>query len=637
MKTRIISSASLYLFLIGLFSPAVFGQAPFREALPPSREALRNALKAIPQYAPDRVLVAFKPGTPGEEKRALHRQMGGSVQKTLPAIGVDVVTVPAGTVLDKVNLYGKNPNVLYAEPDYNRLFVVPKEGNDTAVGDYFTQQWNLNNTGQDLYNPETGAYYKGIPDADIDAPEGWDITKGDSSIVIAVLDSGVDCDSVDFRSPDPNNSLLGKCVDQQRFTSVAPFSQFNPGVPINNPDYNDEIVHGTHVAAIAAANTNFSEPQGKGVAGIAPNVKIANLKVCHQYLLPLDPFGLQYALVGVCPVSASADAILYAANASGQQNTLNKPYDVINISYGSDCDINNDKDSFDSAEIDPSTGLPYPSTASLCGSEAEKAAIELAWGAGVVIVAAAGNDYGMDLHYPAAYPNVIAVTAVDHFDNLASFSTFGKDWVDMAAPGTHIFSAVPDWYCLYLDPSLSPILVAAEGCQAWFSGTSMASPHVAGVAAMVKSQSPFLSAAEVRAKVEGCADATGALGQNFQAWIAHGRVNLARSLSNDCDLAPPPSSLSVASLSPSSQNNGSTWTANVTVLVHDSGSPASGVVLVEAQWSTGASGNCTTVGGGTCSVSLSGLKKNVNSVTYTVNKLNGASATGQTTAIVNKP
>jgi hypothetical protein len=78
-----------------------------------------------PRFAPDRVLVKFKPGTAASAIVEAHRRAGGHARKTIPRIGVRVVEVPAGTVLAKVAAYKRNPNVLYAEPDYYRVLVMP--------------------------------------------------------------------------------------------------------------------------------------------------------------------------------------------------------------------------------------------------------------------------------------------------------------------------------------------------------------------------------------------------------------------------------------------------------------------------------------------------------------------------------
>jgi subtilisin family serine protease len=406
-----------------------------------------------------------------------------------------VIEVPAGTVQNKVARYRANPNVAYAEPDYYRVLVLPDEEDYAPLfggpgRDYFEEQWGLHNTGQPLTDPDdpsTEIY--GYPDADIDAPEGWDISTGNAAVKIAILDTGIDCDSVEH---------AGKCVEEVNF--VTQYSN----------TLEDIVQHGTHTAGIAGANTN----NGIGVAGVGWNSSVGNLKACFEYEYDLfPPFGY-YVITGVCPVSASAAAITYAADHG---------YHVINMSYGSD---------LVDASGNPAGTPTQPN--------AETAAVTYAWNQGVVLVAAAGNSGNTTQIYPAANSEVIAVGATNRYDNLASFSTFGNTWVSMLAPGEKILSTVPVDICIfYANLYGTPYNPATEGCLTWNSGTSMASPHVAGVAALVwarlfPGQSPAscISSsgtpcnAVVRSHLEYGTDATGASGQNFLAWSQHGRLNL---------------------------------------------------------------------------------------------------------------
>lgn len=276
----------------------------------------------------------------------------------------------------------KNPNVEYAEPNY-----------------VFTKTWTPNDT---FYNN----YQYGIKNTYTNY--AWDVARGSSSQEIAVIDTGVD-----YTHPD----LDGKTIRGYDFVD-------------NDYDPMDLDGHGTHVAGIAAAETN----NATGIAGTAPNTRILAVRV-----LGADGSGT---------LTDIADGIRYAADAGAE---------VINLSLGCDC-----------------------STTTL------QNAVNYAWNKGVVLVAAAGNDGVRTTFEPASYSNVIAVGAVDSSNRKASFSNYGT-WVDVVAPGVDIASTYPGNRYVYL------------------SGTSMASPYVAGLAALLKGQGR--SNVQVRQAIEYTADA----------------------------------------------------------------------------------------------------------------------------------
>jgi thermitase len=142
-------------------------------------------------------------------------------------------------------------------------------------------------------------------------------------------------------------------------------------------------------------------------------------------------------------------------------------------------------------------------------SQTLQQAITYAWNRGLVIVAAAGNENTNSPSYPAAYPEVIGVAATDSSDNRASFSNYGS-YVSVAAPGVGILSTV-----------------RGGGYQSW-SGTSMASPHVAGLAGLLFSQDPSRSNATVRQIIEQSADDLGSPGRDD--YFGYGRINAERAL-----------------------------------------------------------------------------------------------------------
>ena len=420
-------------------------------------------------FAPDTLLVVFNPGTAASEMGAAHSQAGGNVLKTIAAIGVQVVAVPNGTVLEAVQRYQRNPNVTFAEPNYQRPLFLPvtTEGSEPSlqIQNFYDEQWGLHNTGQSfgatvdpLFGTLITPAYTGVADADIDAEEGWGITHGSAAIRIAILDSGVYCSHAD---------LALKCIEQVNFVDEH-------GSPLD-----DILGHGTHVAGIAAAKLDNTV----GIAGVAWEASIGSLKVCYEdYSLAL--FGI---IQGVCEDADIAEAITQAADTG---------YHVINMSL---------------------SGPQF--------SQTLLNAVDYAWDQGVVIVARAGNGYSTEPLYPAGYDNVMAVAATDYFDNLAYFSTFGN-WVSVLAPGHTILSTVPNELC-----NMQPD--DPEGCHDWKSGTSMATPYVAGIAAMVWAHLPAPTNAQVRSSIENSAEEVGALGQNFLAWVQHGLVNLYEALMYD--------------------------------------------------------------------------------------------------------
>jgi subtilisin len=246
-------------------------------------------------------------------------------------------------------------------------------------------------------------------------------------------------------------------------------ANYKGGYDFVNSDYDpmDDYGHGTHVAGTVAAVAN-----GFGVVGVAPEAHLYALKV-------LNASGSGYWSDIIAAVQWCVD--------NGMQ--------VANLSLGSD--------------RDPGGTV--------------KAAFDTAEAAGVVIVAAAGNSgnaagKGNNVIYPARYDSVIAVAATDSSDNRASWSSTG-DQVELAAPGVAVFSIWNDSDSPY-DPQ--PVCDESEGCYKYGSGTSMASPHVAGTAALViasgigDANGNVRINDEVRLRLQQTADDLGAAGRDPQ-------------------------------------------------------------------------------------------------------------------------
>jgi len=271
----------------------------------------------------------------------------------------------------------------------------------------------------------------------VQADWAWNTTVGNSSVLVAVVDTGIDYSHPDLSA---NYVPLG-------FNWVS-----------NNSDPLDDCGHGTHCAGIIAAAINNSI----GIAGLA-QVRIMAEKV-------LDSQGGGYD-------DWVANGIIHAVNQGAK---------IISMSFGGSGD-----------------------------SELIRDAVRYAYSAGVLLIAAAGN-YNSDLkEYPAAYDEVIAVAATDQSDYKASFSNWG-DWIELAAPGVGIYSTLPTYH-VYLNS------LGYSMNYDYLSGTSMACPCVAGVAALIWSQYPTKSRDWVRLWLRYTADDLGNPG--FDEYYGYGRIN----------------------------------------------------------------------------------------------------------------
>lgn len=373
-----------------------------------------------PAAASNRLIVGFDDrASAGTEARTLDAA-GATEIRDLPSADAVLVRVDPGvTRAQAERSLDAAAAVDFAEPDYRVTTAA------AATDPMFGSLWGLHNLGGS----------GGVLDADIDAPEAWDLATG-SGVVVAVTDTGADLTHPDLAPSLWTNpgEIAGNGLDDD----ADGWADDVNGIDTANGDGSpaDDNGHGSHVAGTIAAAAN----NGIGVAGVAYGAKVMPLKF-------MTANGSGYT-------SAAITAIDFA-RANGAT--------VVNASWG---------------------GAGY--------SEALRQAILAAGQAGVVVVAAAGNESrNTDAapSYPADYdlPNVISVAASDRADGLAPYSNRGACSVDLAAPGSGILSTVPGGYSTY-------------------SGTSMAAPHAAGVAALILSRAPGQSAADVRARILGTAD-----------------------------------------------------------------------------------------------------------------------------------
>ena len=366
-------------------------------------------------------------------------------------IPVDVVQVPAGADLKTLAAqYAAMPEVEFVEPNY--VYHANALPNDASFGSL----WGMHNTGQ------TG----GKPDADIDAPEAWDIATGSQTIVVGVIDTGIDYTHPDlaanmWRNLAEQNGVAGVDDDANGIIDDIYGARWTSGngLPTNGNPFDDHY-HGTHCAGTIGGIGN----NGVGVAGVNWNVRMAALKF-------LSAAGSGF-------LADAVSAIDYA-RLKGMNLTSN--------SWG---------------------GGGF--------SQALKNAIDASGAAGQLFVAAAGNSaLNADISpmYPAAYvsPTILSVAATDHNDLLATFSNYGLTSVDLGAPGVNIWSARPGNTYQFL------------------SGTSMATPHATGVAALVLSQSPALSPLALKQILMSSTDPIPALSGRC---VSGGRLNAFKAIQN---------------------------------------------------------------------------------------------------------
>jgi thermitase len=368
----------------------------------------------------------------------------------------------------------------------------------------FNKLWGMNNTGQSIGSQA------GTADADADGPEAWNTATGTADTAVAVIDEGIDVSHPDLRNNIWRNpgEVPDNGVDDDGngyIDDVHGYDFANDDASVYDPDpvngSGDE--HGTHVAGTIAAEGN----NGIGVAGVNWQARVMALKF-------LGPDS-----------GSTLDAV-----------------EAINYAVANGADISNNSWGY--------VGSP---------SRSLQDAINRADNAGHLFVAAAGNG-GTDgvgdnndasssnTNYPSSYPNpnIISVAATDNRDTLASFSNFGATTVDLAAPGVNVLSTLPG------------------NRYGYYSGTSMATPHVTGVAALLRSRQPTLDDAQLKTRILDGADRKSSLTGKV---LAGGRLNAANALPSATDKVGADSTdPTVSSVSPSRTRD---RTPRITATVRD--------------------------------------------------------------------
>ena len=402
-------------------------------------------------YVADQIIVKFKPGVDTASQEELNEALGTEVLKSSPKLGFKVLQIPEGkTVAEMVAAYSAQPIVEYAEPNYiDRITFTP---NDT----YYSLQWHF---------------------TQINLSSAWDLDTtspnygGDSSIVVAVVDTGIAYETYGayVQADDLANTnfwvnpgeTAGNSVDDDGNGYVDDIV----GWDFVNSDAhpNDDGRHGTHVCGTIAQSTNNS----KGVAGIAFETTIMVLKT-------LD----------------SSGSGTHANMALAYEYAADKGAEIINYSAGG------------SHSTTKENGVAY------------------ARNAGVVIAAAMGNDGNDTTQYPAGYNDyVIAVGSTRYDETRPAYGSYGSH-MDIAAPGGD--TSVDQNTDGYVDGVLQQTFVPGDTTSFnyyFWQGTSMATPHVAGVAALILAKNPGWTPAQVRYALQSTATDKGTAGlDDYYGW-----------------------------------------------------------------------------------------------------------------------
>lgn len=386
----------------------------------------------------------------------------------------------------------KNPAVEFVQPNYKITLLEDYSIQDSLRKAALAKMLSRNPPLRDLAKADNPM----IPDApqtttgadplfakqwgmlDIGVTDAWKKTKGNEEVVVAVIDTGVDYTHEDLlpnlwrnSAEIPNNGIdddgNGYVDDEIGWDFVSndnkPYDLAMDPIDIlfkgGNPG------HGTHCAGNVAARGD----NGKGVAGVAPNVKIMSLRFISEK--------------GQGTTADAIKAVRYAVDNGAK---------IMSNSWGSEGE---------------EAGSPE--------NQALRDAVQYAQDNGVLFVGAAGNGHkgvGYDNDtdarpaYPASYDHdiIISVAALDVNNNLGSFSNWGAKTVDIGAPGVKVFSTV-------VDQGYTDVVIDKFGFKATWDGTSMATPHVAGAAALYWSANPTKTWQEVKAAIIGSAKGISAM------------------------------------------------------------------------------------------------------------------------------
>jgi subtilisin family serine protease len=433
------------------------------------------------------VIVRYRTGTTASERLDTRRDAGVTRDAALPLSRSEVVQpTPGQSTADAVRALGSDPDVQFAEPNVTRhALLAPTDG-------LFGQEWALQNTAQSVTNASfnTSLANGGAPaaGADIKAPAAWDVTTGDPSVVVAVVDTGVDASRPDlapnvWTNPHPGSSgIPGVSNDLHGWDFIT---NDNDPSDVTAPDPGNPG-HGTHVSGILGGRGN----DGGGIAGVSWNTTIMPVR-------SLDNQG-----------SGTLAQVLNGYAYAGRDGAR-----IVNASFGDPQYSQGERDTLAS----------FPNTLFVVAAGNDGANNDALTEDGCkALGAAAPNTCSFPCNYTLA--NVVCVAATDREDNLASFSNFGAKSVDVAAPGTDILSTLP---------TTSSVSNTGFGL---LSGTSMSTPVVSGVAALILARRPDLTTAQLKQALIDGVDKIPALDGKI---VSGGRIDALKAL-QAADAVPPP-------------------------------------------------------------------------------------------------
>ncbi len=301
----------------------------------------------------------------------------------------------------------------------------------------------------------------------VSAEAAWATTQGDTSVVIGIVDTGVQWDHPDLNGNIWHNwkEIAGNGIDDDGNGYIDDTIGWDFGGAAGTADSNpteDKADHGTNVAGIADAVTN----NGVGVAGMGYKCKIMAVKTARNDVR-----------------SSTGDALIYYGY-EGIVYAVDNGAKIINCSWG---------------------GTTYSLYA--------KQIIDYAISKNVLVVCAAGNNNTSAPHYPSAYQGTLSVGATGTSDKRSSYSNYGYR-LDVSAPGDDIYNT---WM---------------TNTYAYLSGTSMASPMVAGLAGLVKSRFPSYTASQIAEQIRATADNVDYLNPSYIHMMGRGRINAASAVNS---------------------------------------------------------------------------------------------------------